>query len=125
MEIGNIDNVNPVNVPEQVDSGKSMKQSEVKNQNIANQQASEISDKNKNKKKNKDNIGNAVDKLNKAAAVFDRSLKFQVHEKTHQTVVSVIDTKTKKVIREIPSKEALDMVAKMEDYLGLVFDKKA
>lgn len=123
MEIGNINNVNPVNVPEQVDVAQPVKQSNVENQNIANQQASQTSE--KNGKKNEDNLGNAVDKLNKAAAVFDRSLKFQIHEKTHQTVVSVIDTATNKVIRQIPSKEALDIVAKMEDYLGLIFDKKA
>lgn len=123
MEIGNINNVNPVNVPEQVDAAQPVKQPEIQNQNIANQQASQTSE--KNGKKNEDNLGNAVDKLNKAAAVFDRSLKFQIHEKTHQTVVSVIDTATNKVIRQIPSKEALDIVAKMEDYLGLIFDKKA
>ena len=123
MEIGNINNINPVNIPEQVESTQPVKDSGVENQNIVNQKSSENSS--ETQKKKEDNLGNAVDKLNKAAVVFDRSLKFQIHEKTHQTVVSVIDTATKKVIREIPSKEALDMVAKMEDYLGLIFDKKA
>jgi uncharacterized FlaG/YvyC family protein len=40
-------------------------------------------------------------------------------------MVSVVDTSNDKVIRQYPSEEVLDMVAKMENYLGIIFDKKA
>lgn len=75
--------------------------------------------------KNEDKVQEAVDKLNKTAVIFDRSLRFQVHDKTHRTMVSVVDMANEKVIRQIPSEEVLDLVAKMDDYLGLIFDKKA
>ncbi len=73
----------------------------------------------------KEKVEEAVDKLNQTAIIFDRSLKFQIHDGTKETMVSVIDKTTDKVIREIPSKEVLDLVSKMRDYLGMIFDKKA
>lgn len=75
--------------------------------------------------KNEDKVQEAVDKLNKTAVIFDRSLRFQIHDKTHRTMVSVVDLASEKVIRQIPSEEVLNLVAKMDDYLGLIFDKKA
>lgn len=75
--------------------------------------------------KKEENVREAVDKLNKTAVIFDRSLRFQVHDKTHRTMVSVVDITNDKVIRQIPTEEVLDLVAKMDDYLGLIFDKKA
>ena len=79
----------------------------------------------KDPKKASEKLSDAVDKLNKTAVVFDRSLRFSIHEQTRMTMVDVVDTTTDKVIREIPSKEVLDFVAKMKDYMGMIFDKKA
>ena len=76
-------------------------------------------------KEQQEKLESAIEKLNKTAKVFNRSLKFKMHEATHRTMISVIDDNTDKVIREIPGEEALDMVAKMQEYLGLIFDKKA
>lgn len=78
-----------------------------------------------NKEKSEEDLKEAVDKLNKTAVIFDRSLRFQIHEKTHRTMVSVVDTVADKVIRQIPLEEVLDLVGKMEDYMGMIFDKKA
>ncbi|GEM_PF-736040 len=78
-----------------------------------------------NQEKNEEKLKEAVDKINKTAVIFDRSLRFQVHEGTHRTMVSVVDIVKDKVIRQIPQEEVLDLVAKMQDYIGLIFDKKA
>jgi len=78
-----------------------------------------------NKQKTEEDLKEAVDKLNKTAVIFDRSLRFQIHDKTHRTMVSVVDIVQDKVIRQIPNEEVLDLVAKMDDYLGMIFDKKA
>jgi flagellar protein FlaG len=88
-------------------------------------EAKPLESQNEAKEKNEEKISEAVDKLNKTAVIFDRSLRFQVHDKTHRTMVSVVDITSDKVIRQIPSEEVLDLVAKMDDYLGLIFDKKA
>ena len=76
-------------------------------------------------KKQAEEIQEAADKLNKTSVIFDRSLRFKVHTKTNETMVSVVDINSDKVIREIPAKEVLDLVSKMRDYLGMIFDKKA
>ncbi len=78
-----------------------------------------------NREKTQEELREAVDKLNKTAVIFDRSLRFQIHDATHRTMVSVVDITNDKIIRQIPNEEVLDLVAKMEDYMGLIFDKKA
>lgn len=72
----------------------------------------------------KEKLGEAVDKLSRTAQIFNRALEFKVHEETNRTMVSVIDKENNKVIRQIPPEEALDVLAKIEDYIGLIFDKK-
>jgi flagellar protein FlaG len=52
------------------------------------------------------------------------SLKFQLHDKLEEYYVQVIDDRTKEVVREIPSREFMDMYAAMKDLLGLVVDEK-
>lgn len=77
------------------------------------------------KEEHREQLDNAIEKLNKTAKLFNRSLKFTVHEATNRTMISVIDTDTDKVIREIPEEKVLDMVAKMQECLGIIFDKEA
>lgn len=123
MEIGNV-KPGTVQIPELVKepdvsvpipgSGTPMKQEAVKEQAEAEDPAKQM-----------EKIKDAVDKLNKTSMIFDRSLKFRLHDATKQMMVSVIDVANDKVIREIPSQEALDLVAKMQEYLGIIFDKKA
>lgn len=52
------------------------------------------------------------------------SLSFKLHDKLDRFYVEVVDKETKKVIREIPDKELLDMYAKMTEFLGLFIDRK-
>jgi flagellar protein FlaG len=50
-------------------------------------------------------------------------LKFSVHEASGETIVTVIDEDTGKVIREIPSSEVLQLAAKIDAMVGMIFDK--
>jgi flagellar protein FlaG len=52
------------------------------------------------------------------------SLNFSVHEKTERVMVRITDQNTGDVIREIPSKEFLDLAAKLQEMVGLMFDMK-
>ncbi len=109
-----------------VKNSEPLKESElVRNENVKIDETKASSTHKEQSEKNEEKISEAVDKLNKTAVIFDRSLRFQVHDKTHRTMVSVVDITSDKVIRQIPSEEVLDLVAKMDDYLGLIFDKKA
>ena len=51
-------------------------------------------------------------------------LNFSVHEKTDRVMVRITDQSTGDVIREIPSEEFLDMAAKLQEMVGLMFDAK-
>ena len=51
-------------------------------------------------------------------------LQFSVHEETGKTVIKVINKDTGKLIRQIPSKEMLNLAAKMEDMMGILFDRQ-
>jgi flagellar protein FlaG len=51
-------------------------------------------------------------------------LNFSVHEKTDRIMVRITDQNTGDVIREIPSEAFLDMAAKLQEMVGLMFDAK-
>lgn len=120
MEIGSI---RPVQEPVPVVQNSDDSNIEAgKAKELANKQ---LQSPKENNEKTQEELTAAVDKLNKTAVIFNRSLRFQVHDATHRTMVSVIDITNDKVIRQIPNEEVLDLFAKMDDYMGLIFDKKA
>jgi flagellar protein FlaG len=51
--------------------------------------------------------------------------QFSRHEGTGKTMIKVVNKDTGDVIREIPPEKALDMAAKMDEMLGILFDQKA
>jgi flagellar protein FlaG len=59
------------------------------------------------------------------AAIQNTGLQFSVHEKTGKIVVEVVDKTTQKTIREIPPKSIQDLAERMDEMLGILFDKKA
>ena len=50
-------------------------------------------------------------------------LQFSVHDATGKTIIKVIDKDTDKLIREIPSEEILNLAEKIDEMLGILFDK--
>jgi flagellar protein FlaG len=50
-------------------------------------------------------------------------LQFSVHEASGRTVVTVTDAVTGEVIREIPPPELLNLAARLDEMIGLLFDQ--
>lgn len=73
----------------------------------------------------KETVKEVSDALNKFFAVFDADLQFELHEKTHRLMVKLVDLKTNKVLKEFPPKEFLDTIASIQEYVGILLDKKA
>ena len=69
-------------------------------------------------------VSEAVDRVNKAVDGSNRRFVYSVHEKTNEIMIKVIDERTKEVIREIPPKKILDMVANMLEMAGLLVDER-
>ena len=71
-------------------------------------------------------VKNAVDKLNKflednaTHAVYEPNQFFK-----SVVTIKIVDDTTGQVIQEIPPKKILDMVQKMMEMVGVLFDKKA
>jgi flagellar protein FlaG len=69
-----------------------------------------------------DHIARAL--LNYVRSV-QRDLSIEVHRGTGKIMVQVISKTDGKVIREIPPEELLDLAAKMEEVVGVIFSKNA
>lgn len=57
-------------------------------------------------------------------ALHSVGLSFAQHEGTGRTMVEVFDKSTDELIRQIPAEDILNMAAKMDEMLGLLFDEK-
>lgn len=51
-------------------------------------------------------------------------LKFSKHNDTGRTMIKVLDKNNDELIREIPAEDVLNLAAKMEEMIGILFDKE-
>ena len=51
-------------------------------------------------------------------------VKFEFHEKLEKYYVTVVDSKSKEVIKEIPPRKMLDVYASIAESMGLIVDEK-
>lgn len=65
-----------------------------------------------------DEISNDIETLHSVG------LNFSQHNSTGRTMVKVMNRDTDELIREIPAEKVLDMAAKIEEMIGLIFDQK-
>lgn len=63
-------------------------------------------------------------KLNEEMRRIDTDIDFNYNDDIRGLVVTVREANDDKIIREIPSKEAIELMKKMHDIVGLIFDKK-
>lgn len=77
------------------------------------------------KQVSKDDLINMSKMMSQFLAMTNPDLKFDVHEDTNRLIVNLVDGKANRVLKTFPSKEFLDMVARIKDYVGMIVDKKA
>ncbi|MBU1191900.1 MAG: flagellar protein FlaG [Gammaproteobacteria bacterium] len=70
-------------------------------------------------------VEQAVNQMNQFVQTLNRDLQFSVDEDSGRTVVKVLDTETKEVIRQIPSEELLRMATYLTDGGGLLLKVQA
>jgi flagellar protein FlaG len=76
----------------------------------------------------KEDVGFLKDVLAVAQSHFqisDVGLAFSVHGDTGRIKVSVTDKNTGDLIREIPPEGVLNLMAKLDEMMGILFDEKA
>ena len=67
----------------------------------------------------------AVDKLNQSMTASSQDLQFSVDEDSKKTVVKLIDRNTHEVLRQMPTKEALEIAKSLDKAMGKLIDQHA
>lgn len=63
--------------------------------------------------------------MQKAIQPMANNLQISIDKDTGTTVVKVVDTSTKEVIRQIPTEEALSIAKSLDKLDGMLFKQKA
>ncbi|USG65320.1 flagellar protein FlaG [Brevibacillus ruminantium] len=92
--------------------------------NLPNTQPVEKTPLSPDKQHSKGEIELEIAGINKWLQSTSSHIKFTLHEDLNEYYVQVINDQTNEVIREIPSKKVMDMVAKMHEMIGLLVDEK-
>lgn len=66
-----------------------------------------------------------TDNLNKEMNPLNVGVRFGFEDKIGEMSVSVFEKDTDKLIRKFPSDEAVALMTKMREIIGIIFDKKA
>jgi flagellar protein FlaG len=66
-----------------------------------------------------------TEKMNNFMESLNIDIQFSLHEKTNRLIVQVVDKRDGTVLKEFPSREFLDTIANIQEYVGMLLDKKA
>lgn len=77
------------------------------------------------RKPSADQVRQALSEVQKAVEPVARSLRFSIDGETGKTVITVVDSATKEVIRQIPSEEILAIATAIDRMQGLLLKQKA
>ncbi len=121
----------PVQAPETpVVSEVTPKQmSDPKNDFSLDESAAVYGDKTYSQKQTGDNQTNNTEALKKAVETINKKMdnsvaQFGIHDATNRVTIKIVDKDTKKVIKEFPPEETLDMIAKVWELAGIMVDEK-
>jgi len=70
-----------------------------------------------------DEIERIIASANKQVAPLFVEFQYQIHDGTNHLIVSMINSNTGEVIREIPPERSLDALVKIKELLGIMIDE--
>lgn len=79
----------------------------------------------KNEEPNTKQVESAVEKLNKFVKTSSSDVQFSVDEESGIRIISVVDKETKEVIRQMPTKEVVEMARALDKLQGLLIKQTA
>ncbi|MGN0485425.1 MAG: flagellar protein FlaG [Lachnospiraceae bacterium] len=68
-------------------------------------------------------VKKAVAEMNKRARG-NTEVRYEIHDKMKSIMIKIVDKDTKKVVREYPPEETLDIAAKVLELAGILVDEK-
>lgn len=76
------------------------------------------------KKDIKQQLDSTIKHLNDHMKSLDTNITFGFNDKIDTMFVNVMERSTGKIIRKIPTEEAMELSEKMKEIVGMIFDKK-
>ena len=125
IDVQKIKELTPVKVDVSIEIQK--EQAKVEQQRKADQQNKQnmaIEKESRRKSKSRAATDQYIKQVLKIPNVLNRKLSYSVNKELNQVVVKVIDSKTDKVIRVIPSEALLKLHSRMKEVIGLIFDEE-
>ena len=89
------------------------------------QQNIQESNEQKNIEEQKQELSQLAQQLNKELSPLNTSIAFNFSEDIEGLYITVSERDTNRLIRKIPSDEAMQLAAKMKEIVGMIFDKQA
>ncbi|MDA3967810.1 MULTISPECIES: FlaG family protein [Helicobacter] len=113
--------INIASASNNYDNTSSAKTSNLKAQQTELEELKEKQDIEEQKKK----LNELAQQLNKELNPLNTNVTFSFNEDIEGLYVTVSERDTNRVIRKIPSDEAMELMAKMKEVVGMIFDKQA
>ncbi len=76
-------------------------------------------------KVSEEQIAKALEGINKTMQNLSAGLEFSVDADSNRTIVKVVDRQTQEIIRQMPTKEALEIAKALDKLQGLLIHQKA
>ncbi len=77
------------------------------------------------KEPSREQLTKAVSALNQSSQMKTQGIEFSIDEDSQRTVVKVIDQETKEVLRQIPTREALELAKTFDSAKGSLISQSA
>ncbi|MED5594381.1 flagellar protein FlaG [Janthinobacterium sp. P210006] len=77
------------------------------------------------KEPSREQLNKAVSELNQSSQIKTQGIEFSIDEDSQRTVVKVIDQETKEVLRQIPTREALELAKTFDSAKGSLISQSA
>ena len=91
---------------------------------INQDKVAKVSNDKKTAETTQEQMNKLIDQLNQSLNPFNTSLRFGFDNQSDDFYVSVIDTKSERMLRRFPVEQAQLLLPKMQEVNGLLFDKK-
>lgn len=72
-----------------------------------------------------DDVEDAVERINENAQMVSRDLEFSVSDESGRIIVTVRDSNTEEVIRQIPPEKLMAVAESLDEVRGLLFEAEA
>ncbi len=72
----------------------------------------------------KEQLQKIIEESNRQLNGKDVKMEFKIHETTHKTMITLVDTETDEIVKEIPSEKMLDSIANIWKMVGIIVNKE-